>query len=195
MNTKNEIYFYKEGYLRTSSSEYKLDDNNQYVHLTNQCLQVKNSEEYGQHEEGNTLSFDQFQQYLDSDEFLKSRPEFWRSGARVIVERDIVPRMKDIVIDSFCSVKAIVNPNHRKHQFEFFGYDFMIDEDFRVWLIEINSNPYIGTPNKYMKELVPKMIDEMFQLTIDTQYPPTDAYKHGIDSSDHAFELIYQERE
>jgi len=37
----------------------------------------------------------------------------------------------------------------------------MIDEDFRVWLIEINSNPYIGTPSKFTKELVPKMIDEM----------------------------------
>ena len=39
MTTKNEIYFYKEGYLRTSSSPYSLKDhNNVYTHLTNQCL-------------------------------------------------------------------------------------------------------------------------------------------------------------
>ena len=31
----------------------------------------------------------------------------------------------------------------------------MIDEDFRVWLIEVNSNPYIGTPNQEIKEMVP----------------------------------------
>ena len=31
--------------------------------------------------------------------------------------------------------------------FELFGYDFMIDEDFRVWLIEVNENPYLGVPN------------------------------------------------
>ena len=58
MNTKNEIYYYKQGYLRTSSSEYSLDNSNLYIHLTNQCLQVKNKEEYGQHEAGNTLSFE-----------------------------------------------------------------------------------------------------------------------------------------
>ena len=35
------VYFYKHGYLRTSSAEYNLKDKNNYVHLTNQCLQVK----------------------------------------------------------------------------------------------------------------------------------------------------------
>jgi hypothetical protein len=51
------IYIYQEGYVRTSSSNYNLRDKNNYVHLTNQCLQIK-GENYAQHEEGNTLSFD-----------------------------------------------------------------------------------------------------------------------------------------
>jgi D-alanine-D-alanine ligase-like ATP-grasp enzyme len=54
-----------------------------------------------------------------------------------------------------------MNPNHRKNHFELFGYDFMVDEDLRVWLIEVNSNPYIGTPNDEIKKMVPEMIDEM----------------------------------
>jgi hypothetical protein len=33
--TRNEIYFYNEGYLRTSSSQYSLDKGDLYVHLTN----------------------------------------------------------------------------------------------------------------------------------------------------------------
>jgi hypothetical protein len=24
------------------------------------------------------------------------------------------------------------------------GYDFLIDEDCKVWLLEVNTNPYIG---------------------------------------------------
>ena len=50
------IYVFKEGYLRTSSNEYDLKNNDTQVHLTNQCLQNKTTD-YGSHEEGNTLMF------------------------------------------------------------------------------------------------------------------------------------------
>jgi hypothetical protein len=40
----------------------------------------------------------------------------------------------------------------------------MIDEDFRVWLIEVNENPFLGTPNDYIKELMPKMLDDLFSI-------------------------------
>jgi hypothetical protein len=56
----------------------------------------------------------------------------------------------------------------------------MIDEDFRVWLIEINTNPYIGTPNEYIKNLVPNMIDEMLNIVLDPIYPPSKEYQESI---------------
>ena len=58
------LYMYKQGYLRTSSSDYDLKDENKYIHLTNNCLQQK-GDAYGQHETGNTLGFEAFQKYLD----------------------------------------------------------------------------------------------------------------------------------
>lgn len=102
----------------------------------------------------------------------------------------MVPRMKDIIIDSYCAVKAETNPNRRRHHFELFGFDFMVDEDFRVWLIEVNSNPYIGTPNKFTQELIPAMVDEMLSLTLDPLYPPHPSYQAPRSPN---FELIYQE--
>lgn len=66
------------------------------------------------------------------------------------IEDDFMPRIKDIIIDSFLSVRTKMNPNRRKNMFELFGFDFLLDEDFRIWLIEINTNPYLGTPNKEM---------------------------------------------
>ena len=111
-------------------------------------MQVKNKKEYGQHEDGNTLSFQDFQDYLDSEEFKAERPDV-KYG--ISVKDDLVPRMKDIVIDTFLASKSSLNPNHRKNHFELFGYDFMIDEDFRVWLIEINTNPCNDTPIEFIR--------------------------------------------
>ena len=45
----------------------------------------------------------------------------------------------------------------------------MIDEDFRVWLIEVNDNPYLGTPNQFCKKLVPKMLIDLFDLHINSK--------------------------
>jgi hypothetical protein len=58
---------FKEGYLRTSSSEFRVDLHNiddQYVHLTNNAVQ-KYSENYGTFEDGNQLSFKRLQQIID----------------------------------------------------------------------------------------------------------------------------------
>jgi len=97
-------------------------------------------ENYGTFEEGNTLSYEDFQQFLDEE------------YKDVNFQEHIVPRMKDLIIDSILSVKNLLNPNRIHPSFELFGYDFMIDEDFRVWLIEINTNPYLGLPNKLIKK-------------------------------------------
>ena len=68
------------------------------------------------------------------------------------------------------SAKNILNPNKRRNSFELFGFDFMIDEDFRVWLIEVNTNPYIGIHNKTLKHVVPDMFSDMFKIVLDPVY-------------------------
>lgn len=83
-----------------------------------------------------------------------------------------IKRMKDIVIDTYLSSKEEFNKNNREHAFELFGFDFMIDEDFGVWLIECNTNPYLGIPNKFIDDLLPRMISEMFEIVLDPIYPP-----------------------
>ena len=65
-----------------------------------------------------------------------------------------------------------MNTGPRSNDFELFGFDFLIDEDFRVWLIECNVNPYLGVPNKYIEWLLPRMINDLFKLTIDKVHPP-----------------------
>ncbi len=36
-----------------------------------------------------------------------------------------------------------MNEKMQKYCFEIYGFDFMIDEELKPWLIEINTNPCI----------------------------------------------------
>ena len=74
---------------------------------------------------------------------------------------DINSSMKSIILDTLMSAKKYFTRSFRKKEFELFGYDFLIDEDMKVWLIEVNNNPYLGCPNQFIKDLMPKMVDEM----------------------------------
>ena len=153
---KQEFFFYRKGYLRTSSDDYSLANENNYVHLTNNCLQ-KFGDNYGKHEDGNTVGFEAFQTYLDQN----------FGQYHLNVEEHFLKRIKDLMIDVYLSVRKTINPHCRKNSFELFGFDFLIDEDFRVWLIEVNTNPYLGIPNTYIKDLLPRMIDDMLKIVID----------------------------
>ena len=65
--------------------------------------------------------------------------------------------MKDLAWISLNSVKKKIN-NDCKYCFEIFGYDFIIDQDLNVWLIEVNTNPCIEESSVILKELMPRML-------------------------------------
>ena len=53
----NDLYMFKEGYLRLSSENYTLNDiENPFIHLTNNAVQ-KYSVGYGDKEDGNQFSY------------------------------------------------------------------------------------------------------------------------------------------
>jgi len=59
-----KAYWYKEGYIRTSSFNFNLEDtDNLFIHLTNDAIQ-KNSDFYEKYEPANKLSYTEFQRYL-----------------------------------------------------------------------------------------------------------------------------------
>lgn len=64
------------------------------------------------------------------------------------------------------AVKGKLNPNNRKECFELLGYDFLLDEDFRVWLLEINSNPGLDTTCKLLQNLFPAMMKDIMHLFV-----------------------------
>jgi hypothetical protein len=110
-------YWYDEGYLRTCSKEFSLKNcANTYVHLTNDAIQ-KRGEDYGKFENGNKLSFFDFQRYLDT-----THPEL-----KCDFKKTIVPQLKKLTTDTLKAVWKKIDPKKRQNTFELFGYDFMID--------------------------------------------------------------------
>lgn len=169
-----EIFMYKEGYIRTSSDKFTLSSNYNFIHLTNNCLQ-KFSPSYSFFEEGNTISFAEFNDYL-------------LNNYQTRLDNTIIPKIRDMIIDSILSARSEIPLGKRKYSFEFLGYDFMIDEDFRVWLIEVNVNPYLGIPNQFIANLLPKMLENLLEIVLVKRYPSNKVSKINN------FQLIYCEK-
>jgi Tubulin-tyrosine ligase family len=85
--------------------------------------------------------------------------------------------MQEIIIKSFSAVRRSIDPNKRKHCFELFGYDFILDEDFNQWLIEVNTNPCIEESSNILKVYLPRMIEDMLRLTVDVVFPKSSIKK------------------
>lgn len=155
---KDTVYFFREGHLKTSSIPYDLYNTNSYVHLTNYSVQ-KYNKEFSKYEEGNEVSFDDFQTYLNI--------EFER---KINIERDILPKIKNLIKLVFHSVKFKINENNRKYCFEIYGLDFILDKNFDVFLLEVNTNPGLEESSALIKKLLPRMIDDALRLTIDNLF-------------------------
>ncbi|XP_026134746.1 tubulin--tyrosine ligase-like isoform X2 [Carassius auratus] len=147
------IYLYREGVLRTSSEPYNSSDlQDMTSHLTNHCIQEEHSQNYGRYEEGNEMFFDEFRQYL-------------LSTHSVAMETSILPQIKHIIRSCLTCIEPAISTKHLSYQsFQLFGFDFMLDESFKVWLIEINGAPACA------QKLYPELCQGIVDVAISTVF-------------------------
>ena len=50
---------------------------------------------------------------------------------------------------------------HRKNSWELYGFDYMVDDDYNAWLIEINSSPACDYSTKVTEVYVQKALVRM----------------------------------
>lgn len=48
----------------------------------------------------------------------------------------------------------------------------MIDENFKVWLIEVNTNPDIEICCPVLARVIPNMLENAFRIAVDPVFPP-----------------------
>ena len=132
------IWFYKECYVRLSSSEYDSSNlKNRFSHLTNNSV---NKHAKGFEKEAGFLSQEEFAEYLKVLGYEQDDPFYEK----------VQPQMKKIVTNSLLCVQDMVE--NRKNSSEIYGYDFCVDDQLNAWLIEINSSPawdYSSVPSAH----------------------------------------------
>ena len=70
----------------------------------------------------------------------------------------IFSKIKKIVFWTLESAKKKINKNQKQNCFEIFGFDFMIDSEMNLWLIEVNTNPCLEESSPLLCQLIPRMI-------------------------------------
>ena len=157
---KYGVYIFKEGHLKACCDEYDINSEDLFIHLTNYSVQ-KHNKNFSKCEIGNEISFADFQKELN------------RTGKKINFKKNIFPEIIKIIATSANSVKGKINLSKRTNCFEIFGYDFILDINYRPFLLEINTNPGYEESSPLIKSLVPRMIDDAMRLTIDKEFETT----------------------
>lgn len=87
-----------------------------------------------------------------------------------------MPQIRKLVTDSYRSVYGKIDPMRLNNTFELFGYDFMLDADFRLYLIEVNTNPCLETSCPLLARIIPDVLDNTFRLVLDPIYPSPEGF-------------------
>lgn len=99
-------YWYEEGYIRTTSYEFSLNQLHSQIHLTNDAVQ-KHCRDYGRFEKGNKLSYGEFQQYLN-DKYGRNTYDF-----NSLVQTNI----RKVATDIIRAASLTIDPNRRLNNF------------------------------------------------------------------------------
>ena len=112
-----------------------------------------------------------------------------------------MPQIEQLVKQSFRAVAfgpegRRIDPKRLNYQFEVFGFDFMIDSDFAVSIIEVNSNPCLKMSCPILTKMIPRLLDNTFRIVVDPVIPPPDLnFKRGSEAiNENLFKLIFDEQ-
>ncbi|XP_046578237.1 tubulin--tyrosine ligase-like [Haliotis rubra] len=156
------IYLYREGVLRTASEEYEPDRlDHLTAHLTNHALQQELSENFGKYEVGNEMFYDEF------DSFLQDK-------YGVGLDTAILPQIRSIVKTCLGIVQSKLNTTGLDYwSFQLLGFDFMVDSDLKVWLLEVNGAPACA------QKLLSGLVQSLVETAIDPVFVPYGQVQYG----------------
>uniref|UniRef100_A0A182HRC4 Uncharacterized protein n=2 Tax=Anopheles arabiensis TaxID=7173 RepID=A0A182HRC4_ANOAR len=148
---------YRNCYLRFSSRQFNLDDFSESIHLTNYSIQKNYAKEVREGADAlpasNMWSLKRFQEHLQS----LDKGFYW--------ERKIYPDMKKNILAIVCA--SLDGMKMERNMFELYGADFMVTENFRTMLIEINTSPDLSSSTDVTSVICPAVLEDLVKVVID----------------------------
>ena len=154
------VFICREGHLKACSQKYDLNNLDVFTHITNYSLQ-KRCKDFAKYEQGNEISYKKFIELLD----ITSK------GKGKIIFNKIFNKMKEEIKLSMNSVGRKLKGVPKVLSFQIIGYDFIVDQKYNPWILEINDNPGIEISSELISHLIPRMIDDAIRLTVDKVFP------------------------
>jgi hypothetical protein len=84
--------------------------------------------------------------------------------------KDLNEEMKKIAKIAVNATYHKLDPKRKQYGFELFGLDFIVESNFRPWLIEINTNPCLELSSPTLERIIPRMMENLFRLALDPIY-------------------------
>ena len=158
-----KLYLYHEGIIRFATEEYSIDLNKideSFIFLTNVFHNKLNKEKYkiakdADTDEGSKWSFKVYKNYCK------------KNGIDFNIIWD---QIKDISIKSILSVRDTILSKIKKigardkNYFKILGYDFLLDDKFKVHLLEINNRPSVFTNDINDLKLKPQLVADILNI-------------------------------
>ena len=176
------IYLYNNGLVRFATENYKRGDYDKiYIHLTNYSINKnnikyrpnKNSKidifkndngEEGDDIDGNEDSVDDS---FSKWSLVEYRHYFQKMGNQKIME-NIWKQIQDIVIKTILTVSEDyykeISINKINSLFELYGFDILIDENYKAWLMEVNVNPSLHCTSPLDLNIKTDLITDIFNV-------------------------------
>ncbi|XP_032903683.1 protein polyglycylase TTLL10-like [Amblyraja radiata] len=156
--TSPYMAFFHHGYAKSTCNIYNPSSDDLTSHLTNQFIQRKNPR-YSEMKEDTIWSMEHLNDYIN-EKYMEAKrlPKDW-------VFTVFAKRMQEIMTTCLNSAKNKLEC--KLGFFDLMGCDFIIDQNFKVWLLEMNANPSLQRHCSVLRTLIPPLVYETLDLVIE----------------------------
>jgi tubulin polyglutamylase TTLL9 len=164
------VYLYRSGFARFCHHRFTMKDvDNTFIHVTNVAVQKMNPKYTAQ---------------SGCKWGIRNLREFFMSTVGEAATNKVFGDIQTLILKTLHSVEKIMMQD--KHCFELYGYDVLIDDTLRPWLIEVNASPSLTAETPADYHLKFNLLEDMFNI-VDMEKK-----RQGNDDRIGGFDLIWR---